>query len=144
MTLPGNRQTILVVEDDPATLHLVQRILERGNYEVLCANSAKEGERIGKEFPRPIDLLLADVVMPHMIGPDLATRLIEQRPAMHVILMSGYPDAALPVLNDGWPFIRKPFVPRALLEKIEAVFNRTTVEPGTDHFDARVAETLSE
>jgi two-component system cell cycle sensor histidine kinase/response regulator CckA len=142
MALPGKGHTILVVEDDAATLHLVQRILEKGNYEVLCANSAQEGERIGKEFPRPIHLLLSDVVMPHMIGPDLATRLTVQRPDMGVILMSGYPDGGL-VLGYGWQFIRKPFVPKALLERIEAVLN-TTLEPGADHFDTRVVETVAE
>jgi len=144
MALAGNGHTILVVEDDPATLHLVQRILEKGNYEVLCANSAHEGERIGNEFPRPIDLLLADVVMPNMIGPDLATLLKAQRPDMRVILMSGYPDGALLVLNYGWHFIRKPFVPKALLERIEAVLQSTTAEQGTDHFVTRVAETVPE
>src|SRR5450432_2715573 len=140
MALPGNGHTILVVEDDAAILHLVQRILEKGNYEVLCANSAKEGERIGKEFPRPIHLLLSDVVMPNMIGPDLASRLKVQRPDMRVMLMSGYPDGALLVLNYGWHFIRKPFVPHVLLERIEAVLNSTTEEQGTDHFDKSVAE----
>jgi DNA-binding response OmpR family regulator len=143
MALRGNGHTILVVEDDAATLHLVQRILEKGNYEVLCANSAEEGERIGKEFPRPIHLLLADVVMPNMIGPDLATLLKVQRPDLRVILMSGYPDGALLVVNYGWHFIRKPFVPKALLERIEAVLKSKTAEQGTDHFDTRVAETVA-
>jgi DNA-binding response OmpR family regulator len=142
MALPGKGHTILVVEDDAATLHLVQRILEKGNYEVLCANSAQEGERLGKEFPRPIHLLLSDVVMPHMNGPDLATLLTVHRPDMRVILMSGYPDGGL-VLGSGWQFIRKPFVPKVLLERIEAVLN-TTLGPGADHFDTRVAETVGE
>ena len=144
MALPGKGHTILVVEDDAAILHLVQRILEKGAYDVLCANSAKEGERIGKEFPRPIDLLLADVVMPDMIGPDLATLLKAQRPEMGVILMSGHPDGALLVLNSGWHFIRKPFVPKVLLEIIESVLSGTAVEQATDHFDTSVSETVAE
>jgi DNA-binding NtrC family response regulator len=134
MALPDNGHTILVVEDDAATLHLVQRILQKGNYDVLCAISPEEGERIGKEFPRPIHLLLSDVVMPNMI-PDLATRLKVQRPDMCVILMSGYPDSAVLALKCGWHFIRKPFVPKALLERVESVLKSTTEEQGTDHFD---------
>jgi DNA-binding response OmpR family regulator len=144
MALRANGHTILVVEDDAATLHLVQRILEKGNYDVLCANSPDEGERIGMEFPRPIHLLLADVVMPNMMGPDLATRLQAQRPDMGVILMSGYPDSALLVLDYGWQFMRKPFVPKALLERIEGVLNSTTLEQGTDRFDTRLAETVAD
>jgi DNA-binding response OmpR family regulator len=144
MALPGNGHTILVVEDDAAVLHLVQRILENGNYEVLCASSSEQGIHIGMEFPRPIHLLLADVVMPNMIGPDLATKLKVQRPDMRVMLMSGYPDGALLVLNHGWHFIRKPFVPKSLLDAIQAVLNSMTEEQGTDHFDAASAETVAE
>jgi DNA-binding response OmpR family regulator len=143
MASSGNGHTILVVEDDAATLHLVERILEKGNYEVLCANSAKAGERIGKEFPRPIHLLLADVMMPDMIGPELAALLKVQRPDMRVILMSGYPNGALLVLDYGWHFIRKPFVPKALLERIEMVLKSATGEPGTDYFDTSDVETVA-
>jgi FixJ family two-component response regulator len=81
--------------------------------------------------------------MPNMIGPDLAILLKVQRPGMHVILMSGYPDGALLVLNYGWQFIRKPFVPKALLERIESVLKSTTAESGTDYFDTGVEETAA-
>src|SRR5580704_10907765 len=113
-------QTILVVEDDLAILRLVEIILANGHYEVLSANSAEEGLQIGTNFPRPIDLLLSDVVMPHMTGPDLAARLKVLRPDMRVMLMSGYPDGALLLLNYGWHFINKPFVAKVLLERIES------------------------
>lgn len=139
MVMPGNRHTILVVDDDAAVLHLVQRILEGGNYEVICVSSAEEGIRIATEFPRSIHLLLADVVMPEMVGPDLAARLKVQRPDMRVMLMSGYPHGARLVLNYGWHFLRKPFVPKAFLEAIQAVLNSTAEQQGMHHLDVKAA-----
>jgi two-component system, cell cycle sensor histidine kinase and response regulator CckA len=137
MALPSNGQTVLVVEDDAAILELVQTILEKAHYEVLCASSADEGVRIGTEFPRPIHLLLSDVEVPGMAGPDLATKLKERRPDMRVILMSGHADGALLILNYGWHFIKKPFVLRVLLNEVKEVLAGTTREQGTDHFDTR-------
>ena len=130
-------QTILVVEDDSAILRLVEIILAKGHYEVLSANSADEGLRIGTNFPRPIDLLLSDVVMPHMTGPNLAAKLKELRPDMRVMLMSGYPDGALLILNYGWHFINKPFVAKVLLERVQSILTTTTPEQGMDQFDTR-------
>jgi two-component system, cell cycle sensor histidine kinase and response regulator CckA len=127
-----NEPTILVVEDDSAILRLVEIILAKGQYEVLSANSANEGLQIGTNFPRPIDLLLSDVVMPHMTGPDLAAKLKVLRPDMRVMLMSGYPDGAMLILNYGWHFINKPFVAKVLLERVQSILSSTTEEQGTD------------
>jgi CheY-like chemotaxis protein len=126
-----SQATILVVEDDQFVLKLVKQILTNGecaaencshkpDYEVLTARSAAEGLRIGLEFPRPIHLLLADVVMEGMLGTEVAERIKEQRPAMRVILMSGYLEGELKVLQGGWKFLRKPFVAEALLDRVRA------------------------
>jgi DNA-binding response OmpR family regulator len=130
-------QTILVVEDHPLLLKLVKEILEDAHFTVLAASSAKKAIRIEAEFSGTIDLLLSDVMMPGMSGPDLAKQLKEERPKMRIILMSAYPDGALLVLNYGWHFIQKPFIPQALVGRIKHVLTSKTREQGTDHFDTR-------
>jgi len=130
-------QTILVVEDHPLLLKLVKAILEDAHFTVLAASSAKKAIRMEAEFPGTIDLLLSDVMMPGMSGPDLAKKLKVQRPTMRIILMSAYPDGALLVLNYGWHFIQKPFMPLALVGRVKDVLHSKTREQGTDHFDTR-------
>src|ERR1700689_1610302 len=129
--------TILIVEDHPILLKLVKGILEKARFTVLAASSAKKAIRIEAEFPGTIDLLLSDGMMPGMSGPDLAKRLKERRPKMRIILMSAYPDGALLVLNYGWHFIQKPFMPLALVGRIKHVLLSKTREQGTDHFETR-------
>jgi two-component system, cell cycle sensor histidine kinase and response regulator CckA len=130
-------QTILVVEDHPLLLKLVTKILEDARFTVLSASSAKKAIRVEAEFSGTIHLLLSDVMMPGMSGPDLAKTLKKQRPKMRIILMSAYPDGALLVLNYGWHFIQKPFMPLALVGRIKDVLQSKTREQGTDHFDTR-------
>ena len=127
--------TILVVEDHPLLLKLVVEILEHVHYKVLAANSPKEALGIESTFKGTIDLLLSDIMMPEMNGPDLAKLLKEQRPKMRVILMSAYPGGAMLVLNYGWHFIQKPFLTEALLARVKHVLKSKTREQGTDHFD---------
>ena len=130
-------ETILVVEDDPAILRLVQTILEKAGFEVLAASSAGKAKRVEAQFARTIHLLLSDVMMPDMCGPDLAGALKQRRPAMRVMLMSGYADGAMLVLNHGWHFIQKPFLPAALLATVLDVLHTKVRDQGTDHFDPR-------
>ena len=139
MSLNGKAtpQTILVVEDHPLLLGMVKEILEDADFTVLAASSAKKAIRIEAEFSGVINLLLSDVMMPGMSGPDLAKILKKQRPEMRIILMSAYPDGALLVLNYGWHFIQKPFMPQALVGRIKHVLTSKTREQGTDHFDTR-------
>ena len=68
---------------------------------------------------------------------ELAKRLKERRPQMRVVLMSGYPGGALLVLNYGWHYIEKPFVPAVLVSKIKDLFRTETREQSTDRFDTR-------
>jgi CheY-like chemotaxis protein len=132
---PGTLETILIVEDDPAIRKLVETILGDGGFEILGADSAKEAISVEASFPRTIHLLLSDVMMPDMGGPDLAAKLKLRRPEMRVMLMSGYADGAMLVLNHGWHFIRKPFLPAALLGKVTEILHTTVRDQGTDHFD---------
>ena len=89
------RETILVVEDDSAILNRVKLILERAGFEVLSAGSANQARFITEGFPRPIHLLLSDVMMPDVSGPESAKALKQDRPDMRVMLMSGFADGAV-------------------------------------------------
>src|ERR1022692_3643502 len=79
-------ETVLVAEDDAAILRLVRVILEEAGFEVLAASSAKEAIRVAAHFSRTIHLLLSDVMMPDMCGPELADVLKQRRPDMRVML----------------------------------------------------------
>jgi FixJ family two-component response regulator len=76
-------------------------------------------------------------MMPDVSGPELASALKENRPEMRVMLMSGFADGAMVVLNHGWHFITKPFLASALLVRVNDVLHRHVREQGTDHFDTR-------
>lgn len=134
MALPF--ETILVVEDHSALLKLVKQILEDANFTVIPATTAKQAMRLEAEYPGTIDLLLTDVRMRGMSGPTLAKRLKESRPQMRVMLMSGYPGGALLVLNYGWHYIEKPFVPSTLVSKIKEVLRGEMREQSTYRYDA--------
>ncbi len=138
MPLPaeGTPATVLLVEDHAALLKLVKQILENANFTVIPASNAKHAMQVEAEFPGTIDLLLSDVRMRGMSGPELAKMLKERRPQMRVMLMSGYPGGALLVLNYGWHYIEKPFVPSALVSKIKDVLRGETREQTTDRFNS--------
>jgi two-component system, cell cycle sensor histidine kinase and response regulator CckA len=121
-------ETLLVVENETAIKTLVQIALERHGYVVLTAESGGEALRLAAAHSGPIDLLITDVVMPDLRGPELARRLVAQRPALITLFMSGYMDdalgedtSALPVPVD---FIQKPFSPSALAARVRDLLDR--------------------
>ncbi|HTS27224.1 MAG TPA: response regulator [Bryobacteraceae bacterium] len=130
-------ETILVVEDHSALLRLVKQILEDAGFTVIPATTAKQALRLEAEYPGTIDLLLSDVRMRGMSGPTLAQRLKEKRPQMRVMLMSGYPGGDLLVLEYGWHYIEKPFVPSALVSKIKEVLRGEVQEQAAGRSNGR-------
>ena|SRR2546421_3215482 len=140
--LKAPQKTILVVEDTALVLKTVCMILERAEFTVLAAGSAEEAMQLAAAT-KTIDLLLSDVMMPDMSGPDLALKLKELRPEMRVMLMSGYPDGGMLFLNYGWHFIEKPFLPIQLVAKINGVLEEEMRDQSTDHFDTRKKSYLS-
>ena len=131
----GKLETILLVEDHPVLRKLVKQILEHAHFTVVVASNLKQAVRLEAEFPGTIDLLLSDVRVSGMSGPKLARILKERRPQMRVVLMSGYPGGALLVLNYGWHYIEKPFVPSVLVSKIKDILHGETREQSSDRFD---------
>jgi CheY-like chemotaxis protein len=113
-------ETVLVVEDADGLRELTSRLLEREGYAVLVAANASQALEL-LEQNATIDVLLTDVVMPGVSGPELAKRLVEQRPDLKVIYMTGYTDDAIVqhgVLNPGISLLHKPFTSKALSAKI--------------------------
>jgi signal transduction histidine kinase len=119
---PGGRgETILVVEDEPAVLRVVTRILQRNDYSVMAAANGTQALALAAD--REFDLLLTDVVMPGISGLELADRVRQTHPRASVLLMSGYSaDLAGPghAFRADLPLVQKPVTERALLEAIRA------------------------
>jgi DNA-binding NtrC family response regulator len=98
--------------------------LKAYGYRVIQAANAVEALRICERERDRIHLVLTDVVMPNMSGPELANRLEKLRPGIKVLLMSGYTDNAFSIsgaLDERVHFIEKPFSPEALAKKVRAV-----------------------
>jgi len=130
-------ETILVVDDTPLVLSSVSLILKNAGFTVLSASSPEEAMQISLDFAGTIHLLLTDVMMPRMSGPDLAKKLVKERTSLRVMMMTGYTGGDLLVLNYGWQLITKPFVPTLLREKVDDVLHSPDRSQGTDHFDSR-------
>ena len=118
------RETILLVEDEPAVRGLVHETLRLHGYTVLEARHGIEALLTSAKYGGPIHLLLTDVVMPQMSGPEVAEKLLSVRPEIKVLYMSGYPDH--PVFDRGdvsreTGFLPKPFSPHVLVQKVREV-----------------------
>ncbi len=122
-------ETILVVEDEEAVRDLVTSCLETGGYSVLRAESAAQALDLIESHPEPIHLLLTDVVMPKISGPELARTLTESHPDLRVLYMSGYAPTSL--WRDGGPhrdrsLLQKPFTPAELAKKVREALAGST------------------
>ncbi|HMJ13200.1 MAG TPA: PAS domain S-box protein [Polyangiaceae bacterium] len=124
-TLRGT-ETILLVEDEEQVRTVVLNVLRRQGYRVIAAQHAGEALLLCERHPQKIDLLVTDVVMPQMSGPELAKRLQAVRPEMKVLCMSGYTDDSIVrhgVLETGVAFLQKPITPGVLARKVREVLD---------------------
>ena len=117
---PG--ETILFVEDEPRIRRLIRRMLQGQGYQLLEACDGPTALSLAEGHRGPIDLLVTDVVMPHMDGFTLGERLAESHPEARVLFLSGYADQSVTVSGGfkkvGQAFLLKPFTRDRLLEKI--------------------------
>jgi PAS domain S-box-containing protein len=121
-------ETILLVDDDEGVRRFMQAILEAGEYTVLVASGGDEALEICEQYEGRIHLLLTDVLMPHMSGPELHRRAAEIRPDMKVLFVSGYTDNVTvrqDVLENGgdFPFLEKPFTADVLERRVRQVLD---------------------
>ncbi len=124
------RETVLLVEDEPGVRRLVNETLRLHGYTVLEARHGIEALLTGAKHAGPIHLLLTDVVMPQMSGPEVAEKLATVRPEVKVLYMSGYPDH--PAFSKGGidtehSFLQKPFTPTTLAQKVREVLDGSKV-----------------
>jgi len=117
---------VLLVEDEPAVRQFARRALESSGYCVLAASAGAEAMATALTHAGPIHVLVTDVVMPGMGGPELARRLAQQRPTLRVLFCSGYTDDASVregVREAGTAFLQKPFSPEELIRKVREVLS---------------------
>jgi CheY-like chemotaxis protein len=119
-------ETLLLVEDEEGVRELIREWMSEHGYVVLAAANGVEALTLAESHRGPIDMLVADVVMPQMGGPALANRLLPQRPEMRVIYVSGYADEAIgdpDVLRAGAAFLQKPFSLDSLLQMVREILD---------------------
>jgi len=120
-----SKETILVVEDGHAVRNLVCLMLVHSGYRVMEARDGHHALRVYEAHPQSIQLVLSDLVMPNMRGVDLVAHLRRARPAVRILLMSGYIDEAMihRLERDSVGFLAKPFTSVELVEKIRLVLD---------------------
>ncbi len=120
-------ETVLLVEDDESVRFLAREVLVAKGYTVLVAADGEAALRLHAQYAGRIDLLITDVVMPKLSGPELARRLRRLAPGTRVLFLSGYTAEAMAhhgLLDDGVAVVSKPFSPDGLTSRVRAVLDR--------------------
>jgi two-component system cell cycle sensor histidine kinase/response regulator CckA len=126
--IPGGG-TILLIEDEPGVRQMTSRSLQEYGYGVVEASGGHQALGVLERDDGHIDLLVTDVVLPGMDGPELARRASELRPELPVLFISGYTDDEIVrrgLLHERQPFLQKPFTPEALAAKVAALLNEVS------------------
>ena len=122
----GGWETILLVEDSDPVRELVCQCLQDEGYTVLEASKSAEAVQITEKKQQKVDMLLTDVIMPGMSGPDLAQIILKDHKDIKVLYLSGYSDHLLVLQGTSKPnisFLAKPFNPEILMRKVREVLN---------------------
>ena len=142
----GTESTILLVEDEPVVREVTRAVLEHAGYRVLECNGPEEALRVGSEHRGHIGLLLSDVVMSGMNGPELALQLQSLQPGLIAVFMSGYAESFVlrKVMHNKMAqggitnYIQKPFTINILLSRVAAALRtRAEASQATLSFSAR-------
>src|SRR5690606_23502863 len=126
-TLQGT-ETVLVTEDDDQVRMLLCTVLQAQGYRVLEACDGEAALRLAAATDATIDLLVTDVIMPQMRGPQLAHRIRHERPELRVLFVSGYTKSAMTdrgLLDAETRVLHKPFAPADLLREVRLVLDAT-------------------
>jgi signal transduction histidine kinase len=130
-TAPSGSETILIAEDQAEVRSVTRAVLVSRGYTVLAAASGDEALRVAREYAKPIDLLVTDIVMPNMGGRDLADQVRRTLSGIRVLYVSGYTDDEIlrqGVVASSVEFLHKPFTPLRLLQKVRAVLDKPASE----------------
>jgi signal transduction histidine kinase len=130
---PAGSESVLLVEDSDSLRRLVNLLLTRQGYTVLVARDGEDALKVSAGHQGPIHLLVTDVVMPRMGGPELAGRIVTTRPDIRVLFTSGYLDGAgldLTLENGTTAFLAKPFTPDQLARKVRETLEGPVEESG--------------
>jgi CheY-like chemotaxis protein len=122
---PKGSETVLLVDDHPIVRGAVRAMLEAGGYRVLEAADGAAALSLAEQHDGRIDLLMSDVVMPGMRGPELAERLLARLPGLRVVLTSGYAEDAVALSNA--TFLQKPFTAAELDQKLREALDQRLV-----------------
>ena len=120
--------SVLLVEDDPSVRDLLKSVLVGAGYDVMLAADGREALKVVSEAGDRVDVIVTDVLMPHMNGPAMVRAAVEQHPHIKVLYVSGHPrDFLSAVDGSGEPhaFLSKPFENKALLERVAALIDTT-------------------
>jgi signal transduction histidine kinase/CheY-like chemotaxis protein len=126
---PQRRATVLLAEDEPNVRNATARVLRRAGHEVLLAEDGKRALEVARNHPGDVDVLVTDVVMSRMGGPELARVLLAERPGLRVLFVSGYSwNEDLPDSDPsrGIAYLRKPFSPPELVQKLSELLSPAT------------------
>ncbi len=128
----SGEETLLVVEDQAEVRHLAMEVLESYGYKVLGAASGPDALQLCAIYTGPVDMMVTDVVMPGMTGPELAAKLTTLRPSLKVLFMSGYADKL--IAREGGPagevaYLQKPFSPHSLAAKVRETLGPRAPRP---------------
>ncbi|MGH8103866.1 MAG: PAS domain S-box protein [bacterium] len=124
-------ETILMVEDEDVLRPMVKKLLQKNGYQVLEADRSEVALDLCETHKGPIHLLLTDVIMPGMSGPDLARRVAQLRPGIKTIYMSGHADRTLTtgrLHETGSAFLQKPFDMITLVRKVRELLDSASAE----------------
>jgi PAS domain S-box-containing protein len=140
ITIERGTETILLVEDEATLRAVTFEYLQSIGYKVLPTSNGSEAIDMCRSYPNAIHLLLSDVVMPGMSGPEVATAAAAIRPELKIIYVSGYVDRQidLEVLEAGSTFLQKPYSMEDLSRKIREVLSRRSIPPGPPRLDQHV------
>jgi two-component system, cell cycle sensor histidine kinase and response regulator CckA len=130
VSLPPGKATILVVDDEVALRHILVRQLRNEGYTVLEAGYGLEALEVARNSSEPIDLVLSDIMMPGMIGTELAQRLLAEHPGIHVVLMSAHivDEVARPDRRWNVPVLRKPLEGGKVLAVVQLMLSTPPVQ----------------
>jgi len=126
ISMPRGNETILLVEDDSKVRILVSEVLRMAGYTVLEASNGEEAIRLAQQYENKVHLLLTDVIMPQISGPELVRKLSPLCVNMKILFMSGYTDGEIlsfSAEDQQIPFLRKPFLPKILAHRVREVLD---------------------